>query len=78
MNGDNLYSEIENLIIIWSNDGTKTKIFDMIPANKIKEISDNIHVNYGDNDDLPPIKPILIVLLIIGMLFLTVCYFSVN
>lgn len=47
----------------------------MIPANKIKEISSNIHTNYGDSDGLPPIKPILIILLIVGMLYLAVCYF---
>ena len=51
------------------------KIFKMIPANKIKEISSNIHTNYGDSDGLPPIKPILIILLIVGMLYLAVCYF---
>jgi hypothetical protein len=47
----------------------------MIPANKIKEISSNIHPNYGDSDGLPPVKPILIVLLIVGMLYVAVCYF---
>lgn len=46
----------------------------MIPANKVKEISDNIHNNYGDWDGVPPIKPILIILFIIGMLYLMVCY----
>lgn len=51
------------------------KIYKMIPANKIKEISNNIHTNYGDSDGLPPIKPILIILLIVGMLYLAVCYF---
>jgi len=51
------------------------KIFNMIPANKIKEISSNIHTNYGDSDGLPPVKPILIVLLIVGMLYVAVCYF---
>ena len=44
----------------------------MIPANKIKEISDSIHSNYGDSDELPPILPFLIVLLVVGMLFLLV------
>lgn len=47
----------------------------MIPANKIKEISNNIHNSYGDSDGMPPIKPILIVLLIVGLLYLAVCYF---
>lgn len=47
----------------------------MIPGNKIKEISNNIRTNYGDGDGLPPIKPILIVLLIVAMLYLAVCYF---
>lgn len=51
------------------------KIFKMIPANKIKEISNNIHSNYGDTDGLPPIEPLLRVLLIIGMLYIAVCYF---
>jgi len=47
----------------------------MIPANKIKEISNNIHYNYGDSDGILPIKPILIIVLIVGLLFLVVCYF---
>lgn len=51
------------------------EIFNMIPANKIKEISSKIHTNYGDSDRLPPVKPILIVLLIVGMLYVAVCYF---
>lgn len=50
-------------------------IEDDIPANKIKEISNNIHTNFGDSDGLPPVKPILIVLLIVAMLYLAVCYF---
>jgi hypothetical protein len=47
----------------------------MIPVNRIKEISNNIHSNYGDSDGMPPIKPIVIILLIVGLLFLAVCYF---
>lgn len=47
----------------------------MIPANKIKEISNNIHNRYGDSDGIPPIKPMLTVLLIVGLLYLAVRYF---
>ena len=44
----------------------------MLPANKIKEISDKIHINYGDSDKLPPIKPLLIILIVIAILYLMV------
>jgi hypothetical protein len=45
----------------------------MIPANKIKEISNNIHFNIGgDSDGMPPFKPLLIVLIGLAILFLLV------
>jgi hypothetical protein len=44
----------------------------MLPANKIKEISNNIHTNYGDSDSTPPMQGLLIILSIIAALYLLV------
>jgi hypothetical protein len=47
----------------------------MIPPKIIKDISDKLHSNYGDSDKTPSIKPILILLIIVGLLYLMVYYF---
>jgi len=40
----------------------------------IKEIRQKIHTSYGDSDKLPPIKPLLIIILVLCILYILLKY----